>query len=106
VYDTWQLEDVEFWPTSVQGEPANEPAALLVKPTVPVGAIAPITDVSVTVTLHVVTWFIATDEGAQVILVDVESLPKPIDADPWLVRWMASPEYDPVIVCVATAAGV
>jgi len=70
----------------VHGEPANEPTALLVKPTVPVGAVAPITDVSVTVTVHVVAWFIATDEGAQAILVAVESLPKPIDADPWLAR--------------------
>jgi hypothetical protein len=90
----------------VHGEPANTPAALLVKLTLPVGAVALIAAVSVTVTLHVVAWFIATDEGAQVIAVAVESLPKPIDADPWLARWIASPEYDPVIVCVATAAGV
>jgi len=89
---TWQLEDVPVWPTSEQGDPVKEPAALLVKLTVPVGVVGPIEDVSVTVTVHVVAWFIATEEGEQLTLVVVESLPKPIDADPWLERWIVSPE--------------
>jgi len=90
----------------VHGEPAKEPAALLVKVTVPVGVVGPIVAVSSTVTVHVVAWFIATEEGEQAIVVVVESLPKPIVVDPWLARWIASPEYSPVIVCVATATGV
>lgn len=65
---------------------------MLVKVTVPVGVVGPIEDASVTVTVHVVAWFIATEEGEQLTLVVVESLPKPIDADPWLERWIVSPE--------------
>jgi len=89
---TWQLEDVAVWPVSVHGDPVKEPAPLLVKLTVPVGLFGPVEDVSVTVTVHVVAWFIATEEGEQLTLVVVESLPKPIDADPWLERWIVSPE--------------
>lgn len=66
----------------MHGEPANVPAALLVKVTEPVGAVEPIEDVSVTVTVHDVAWFIATEDGEQVMLVVVESLPKLIEADP------------------------
>ena len=65
---------------------------MLVKSTVPVGAVGPTDAVSVTVTVHVVAWFIATEEGEQVTDVVVESLPKPIDVDPWLARWIVSPE--------------
>jgi hypothetical protein len=106
VYVTWQLADVAFWLTSVHGELVNEPTPLLAEPAVPVGVVAPINAVSVTVTVHVVAWFSATDEGEQVIAVAVGSLPRLIDVDPWLARWIVSPEYDPVIVWVATATGV
>lgn len=50
--------------------------------TEPVGAVGPMDAVSTTVTVHVVAWFIATEEGEQAIVVAVESLPKLVDADP------------------------
>ncbi len=92
VYVTWQVADVELWVTSVHGEPVNEPAALLVKSTVPVGVVGLVEVVSATVTVHVVAWFIATEGGEQLTAVAVESLPKPIDVDPWLTKWIVSPE--------------
>ena len=52
----------------------------------PVGVVGPIVVVSLTLTVHVVTWFIATEEGEHATVVVVEYLPKPIDADPWLVK--------------------
>jgi hypothetical protein len=67
---------------SVHGEPAKEPVLLLVKLAVPVGVDAPINAVSRTVTVQVVAWFRATDEGEQVTDAAVESLPKLIDVDP------------------------
>lgn len=66
----------------MHGEPAKEPTPSLVKLTVPVGVVGPIKPVSLTVTVHMDVWFIATEEGEQVIAVAVESLPKLIDADP------------------------
>jgi len=77
---------------SVHGEPAKEPMPLLVKPAEPIGVVAPTDAVSVTVTVHVVAWFITTDEGEHVMVVVVESSPKPIDVDPSLARWIVSPE--------------
>jgi len=42
-----------------------------VKVTVPVGAVAPRVDVSVTVAVHDVAWLTTTLEGVQLTLVDV-----------------------------------
>jgi len=47
------------------------PVPLLVKPTVPVGAVAPVDDVSVTVAVQVVAWFTTTVDGVQLIAVVV-----------------------------------
>jgi hypothetical protein len=41
--------------------------------TVPVGAVAPVDAVSLTVTVHVVSWPVVTEDGAQVTLVEVGS---------------------------------
>jgi hypothetical protein len=59
--------------TRVQGEPVNEPRvpASLVKLTVPLGVIDVPTSLSVTVAVHVVAVFTATDDGLQVIVVVV-----------------------------------
>ncbi len=55
---------------------------LLARLTVPVGVDAPTKAVSVTVIVHVVAWFSATEEGEQTTDVAVASLPKLIEADP------------------------
>ena len=47
------------------------PVPLLVKPTVPVGAVAPVDDVSVTVAVQVVAWFTTTVDGVQLTTVEV-----------------------------------
>lgn len=59
---------------------------MLAKLAVPVGVVAPINVVSVTVMAHVVVWFTTTDDGEHVTVVAVESLPKVIDVVPWLAR--------------------
>ena len=82
VYVTWQVEDVAVWLTSVHGEPAKVPAPLVAKLTLPVGDVGPIVAVSLTVTEHVVVWFITTEDGEHEIVVVVESVPKPIVVDP------------------------
>jgi hypothetical protein len=64
----------------------NVPVPSLVKLTVPVGAVCPEDAVSLTVAVHKVDWPTIPDEGEQVRVVDVESLPKIIDAEPWLAR--------------------
>jgi hypothetical protein len=66
----------------VQGDPVKVPVALLVKLTVPVGAVCPEDAVSATVAVHRVTWLTITDEGEQARVVVVGSLPKTTDAEP------------------------
>ena len=46
-----------------------------VKVTVPVGAVAPVVDVSDTVAVQLVAWLIATVEGVQLTVVVVECTP-------------------------------
>ena len=46
-----------------------------VKVTVPVGAVAPVADVSDTVAVQLVAWLIATVEGVQLTVVVVECTP-------------------------------
>ena len=70
----------------MHGESAKVPALLVAKLTVPVGDVGPIVAVSLTVTVHVVAWFIKTEDGEHEIVVVVESVPKPIVVDPRLVR--------------------
>ena|SRR5438105_1251205 len=68
----------------------NVPVELVVKPTVPVGVVAPDGDVSVTVTVHVVGELIVTVFGTQEILVLVEfniAGVTLIVVLPWLPEW-------------------
>lgn len=68
-------------------------ATLLVTVTVPDGVIAVPDDVSVTVTVHVVGWLIATVEGEHATLVVVVRTVTVIVAVPLLPEWAASPAY-------------
>ena len=71
--------------TNVQGEVANVPVPLVVKPTVPVAL------VSVTIAVHVDPDPMSTDAGRHVMAVVVR-LPVPVTvADPELVAWVESP---------------
>ena len=47
----------------------NVPVPLVVKLTEPVGVVAPVDDVSVTVAMHVVAWFNTTILGVQLTVV-------------------------------------
>ena len=58
----------------MQGEPVNVPP-LLLKLTVPVGAVAPDDAVSVTTAVQVVAWLMTTLEGEHVTAVVVGFLP-------------------------------
>ena len=76
--------------TNVQGEVANVPVPLVVKPTVPVGLVG-VALVSVTVAVHVDADPMSTDAGRHVMAVVVR-LPVPVTvADPALVAWVESP---------------
>ena len=59
----------------VHGLVVNVPVLLVVKSTVPVGAVAPLGAVSVTVTVHVVEEPMLIDDGLQTRVVDVLSKP-------------------------------
>ena len=72
----------------------NVPVELVVKPTVPVGVVAPDGDVSVTVTVHVVGELIVTVFGTQEILVLVEFNIAGVTLTvvlPWLPECVLSP---------------
>ena len=58
----------------MQGEPVKVPVPLLVKATVPVGALVVPVEVSVTVAVHVVGALTATEEGEQATPVVVTRL--------------------------------
>ena len=60
------------------------PVPLLVKLTVPVGAVAPVDAVSVTTAVHEVAWLTATLEGEHVTAVVVGFLPTPSENVPEL----------------------
>lgn len=57
----------------MHGLVVNAPVLLVVKVTRPVGAVAPLGAVSVTVTVHVVDEPMSTGDGTQTSEVDVES---------------------------------
>ena len=59
----------------VHGLVVNVPVLLVVKVTGPVGAVAPLGAVSVTVTVHVVDEPMSTGDGTHTSEVDVESKP-------------------------------
>jgi len=82
------------------------PVPSLVQLTVPVGMFAPLP--LVTVAVQAVALSTATDEGAQLTLVEVARLPTPSSKLPVLVACVTSPLYEPVITCVPvpTALGV
>lgn len=63
-----QLADAPV-PVREHGEPVKAPAPLLVNATVPVGVVAPVVDVSVTVAVQLVGEFTATDDGVHVTVV-------------------------------------
>jgi len=78
--------------TNVQLGALNVPAApLLVKLTVPVGAMIVPGEVSVTVTVQVEAWATATVLGEQTTAVLVFRLLTVTLAEPELPRWVASP---------------
>ncbi len=75
---------------------ANVPVELVVKPTVPVGVVAPDDDVSVTVAVHVVSELTVALFGIQEILVLVEFSIAGVTLTvvlPWLPKCMLSPLY-------------
>ncbi len=82
MYDTWQVAVAPF-PESMQVLP-NVPAPLLDRAKVPPGVIAVPGDVSVTVTVHCVAVFTATDDGEQETDVVVVRFVTVIVAVPWL----------------------
>jgi len=63
VYVTEQLAVVLFTVASVQGDVVNVPVPLLANPTVPVGVVAPVLEVSFTVAVHVAALLIAIVDG-------------------------------------------
>ena len=71
VYVAWQVATAPV-PVRLHGEPAKDPAPLLVNVTVPVGVIVGVKSLSVTVAVHTVCMFTWTEEGTQVTLVVVE----------------------------------
>jgi hypothetical protein len=77
--------------TSVQLAGMNVPLPLVLKLTVPVGAVFVPPDVSSTVAVQMVASFTATVSGAQVTVVDVDRFATVTVADPVLVSCVASP---------------
>ncbi len=65
---TEQVADAPV-PVSVHGEVRNAPVPLLPKDTVPVGVVAPVAEVSVTVTVQLVASPMTTLDGVQDTLV-------------------------------------
>ena len=74
--------------------------------TVPVGVVAPAPLVSATVAVHVEGDPTFTDDGEHTTVVEVVLRVEVTVAVPLLVRWLASPPYEPVIVEVPAADGV
>jgi hypothetical protein len=60
--------------------------------------------VSVTVAVQVVAWLTTTEPGEHVTVVEVVRLVTPRLVLPELVKWVAEPPYDPLIVCVPLPA--
>jgi len=91
---------------------ANDPLALLVNVTLPVGARTEVRSVSLTVAVHVVGWPTLTGDGVQETAVWVASgPPAPLTASvpaPELDACAESPPYAAVIPCSPepTAVGV
>jgi len=75
----------------VHGEPVKVPVPLLVKLTVPVGALAVPTDVSVTVPVHVVGELTGIEAGVQLTAVVVVRLLTVRTVVPELVACVPSP---------------
>jgi hypothetical protein len=67
--------------------------------TVPVGTVAPLGAMSVTVTVHVVVSPVVTEDGEQFAAVDVGStgIAAVRESAPWLVLCPTSPRYVPLI---------
>ena len=85
--------------------PLNVPLSV-VKPTVPVGVVAPAPAVSVTVAVQVVVPFTATVVGVQLTAVPVDRTVVVTLALPLLVACVPSPLYESVMVCEPTTVGV
>ena len=84
VYVTLQLAEFTVGLPRVHGEPAKVPVPLLVKLTVPVGALAVPAEVSVTVAVHVVAALTGTVDGEQLTAVVVVRVVTVSDAVPEL----------------------
>ena len=72
----------------------NVPVSLVVKVTVPVGAVAPDEDVSITVAMQVVGWFTATEEREHetLVLVLCKATGETVTSKVFeLVEWRVSP---------------
>jgi hypothetical protein len=93
-------------PVKVQLVTLKLPAIpLSVKLTDPVGVVAPAVEVSVTVAVHVDTWFTSMGLEHETLTL-VECLPGDSIADPALPLWLLSPEYVAVILCAPKVPGV
>ena len=75
----------------MQGEPVKVPVPLLVKLTVPVGALVVPPEVSVTVAVHVVAELTGTEEGEQTTPVVVVRVVTVTACVPGLPKWFVSP---------------
>ena len=85
--------------------PARVHVPLGVKVTVPVGVVAPVVDVSVTVAVHDVACPMKTVDGVHDTVVEVAWTPPNVKLAA-LEVWVASPLYVAVIVLVAPVPAV
>ena len=84
----------------VAEEGVNVPVLFVVKPTLPPGVVG-VEDKSVTVAVHVLAMLVLRELGEQETVVDVACCGAGVVArlnDPWLMAWVESPLYDPVIM--------
>src|SRR5690348_16121897 len=99
-------EAVEPVPVSIQLVTLKLPATpVCVKLTDPLGVVAPTAEVSVTIAVHVETWFARMGLEHETLTL-VECLPGDSIVDPALPLWLLSPEYVAVILCAPNALGV
>jgi hypothetical protein len=107
VYDDVQLELLGEACTSGQLAPGvNEPPALELRATLPVGALAVPASVSVTVATQLVALAAVSEPGVQETTVVVERVDEPIRTVPVLWPWLVSPAYVAVTCWLPPSLGV
>ena len=85
-----QLAELAVGVPRVHGDPVNVPVPLLVKATVPVGALWVPVAVSVTVAVQLVGALTGTELGEQLTLVEVDLVVTVSAKVPELAAWVAS----------------